>query len=154
MIFRTPTQKSDLKGSFYRADRPFFASGACHILTQAFLEFVENGDWKASLIAPHPGFRGLHVFAHNHRYAFDYHGFTRVDRFHDHYAKKMKRFFPGWSGDIVEINVSTTSEEFCHAYNLRMPGNFFKDPGPRAKAFVRRFTAPDSMNTAQEHDLL
>jgi len=95
------------------------------------------------LIAPHSGYRGSHVFASNGRYAFDYHGYTQIDRFLDHYFKKMNRLFPGWSADVIVLDVSPTSEEFCTAYNHRMPDKFFKDPRPRANAYVRRFKFPD-----------
>ncbi len=144
MIFRTVEQKTDLKGSFYRPDRPFFAAGACHVLVQAFLDLAPTNAWKASLILPHPGFRGMHVFASNKHYAFDYHGFTDVNRFREHYFQKMKRWFPGWSADILELGVSPISEEFCTRYNHRRPEQFYENPMPRANAYVRKFKFPDS----------
>lgn len=139
MIFRTAEQKSDLKGSFNRPDRPFFAAGACHILAQAFLDVVATDDWVASLIAPREGFRGTHVYVSNGIYTFDYHGFTASDRYQEHCFTKMNRLFPGWMADVLELHVSPVSEEFCSQYNLRMPEQFYADPRPRAIAFVRRF---------------
>lgn len=82
------------------------------------------------------------MFASNERYAFDYHGFTKIDRFLDHYFEKMKRLFPGWSADVLVLDVSTTSERFCTTYKHRMPDQFYEDPGPRADAYVQRFKFP------------
>ena len=143
MIFRTAEQKDNLRASFLRPDRPFFAAGACHILAQAFLDSVDSNDWKASLILPHQGFRGTHVFAGNDRYVFDYHGFTLIDRYHNHYFKKMSQRFSGWKADILQLDVSPISTEFCTRYHHQLPGQFYKDPMPRAIAFVRKFNVPD-----------
>ncbi len=145
MIFRTAEQKADLKGSFCRPDRPFFAAGGCHVLTQAFLDVAGKDDWQALIIVPHPGFRGTHVFAANDRYAFDYHGFTEIGRFRDHYFEKMNRWFTGWSADIIVLDISTTSEEFCATFGHRMSNKFYEDPGPRARAYVQRFEFPDDV---------
>lgn len=142
MIFRTAQQKADLAGSFNRPDRPFFASGACHILAQAFLNVTELKDWSPSIIIPHTGFRGMHVFTANGRYTFDYHGFARMDRFLDHYTARMNRRFPGWSATILQLDISPVSEEFCDRYNSRLPEDFYRDPWPRANAFVKRFDHP------------
>ncbi|MBX2886930.1 MAG: hypothetical protein KTR32_43685 [Granulosicoccus sp.] len=142
MIFRTALQKADLESSFNRPDRPFFASGACHILAHAFLDTVPSNGWKTILILPQPGFRGSHVFASNKKYAFDYHGFTPVSRFQEHYFNKMKRWYPGWSADTLELDISPISSEFCSLYGHRLPQDFYKDPRPRAYAYLKRFDLP------------
>ena len=147
MIFRTSEQKSDLKNSFYRPDRPFFASGACHVLAHAFIE--SNGEeWQPVMICPEAGFRGSHVFVTNYRLVFDYHGFSSEAFFIDHYFKKMQRFFPDWRASLVELTMSPVSEEFCSRFNHRRPDQFYEDPRPRAFKYVHRHlkTTTDDMN--------
>ncbi len=137
MIFRSSEEKSNLKKSFYRPDRPFFASGACHILAHAFIEC--NGvEWHPVLIYPDAGFRGSHVFVSNQELAFDYHGFSNEAVFIEHYFKKMQRFFPGWSASLIEFPTSPISQEFCNRYGHRRPDQFYEDPQPRAFNFVHR----------------
>lgn len=142
MIFRTAEQKADLKRSFERPDRPFFAAGACHVLAQAFLDSADSDDWNASLIAPHAGYRGMHVFVCSRYYAFDYHGYTSVHRFRDHYFNKMRHWFPGWSADCLELDISPISEEFCTHYGHRRMDQFYQCPFPRAAAYVQKFARP------------
>jgi hypothetical protein len=142
MIFRTAEQKADLRGSFERPDRPFFAAGACHVLAHAFLETNPSAGFEAVHIKPRPGFRGTHIVAASDALVFDYHGFTERDRFFRHLFSKMGRFLPGWDADLVPIKASAISKEWCEANSHRMPHQFFKDPLPRAFAFARRFPPP------------
>ncbi len=142
MIFRTAEQEADLKASFYRPDRPFFAAGACHVLAGAFLDSTPRVGWNATLIKPHAGFKGMHMFVRNQRYPFDCHGFTPLNRFIDHYFSKMHRWFPGWSADLVDLNSSPIGEEFCTKYQRRMPEQFLENPISRAVNYVQRFEIP------------
>ena len=137
MIFRSSEQKSDLRKSFYRPDRPFFASGACHVLADVFIE-TNGSEWHAVFIFPEAGFRGSHVFVSNGRLVFDYHGFSSEAVFIEHHFKKMRRFFPGWRASLVELTTSPISEEFCTRFNHRRPDQFYENPQPRALNFVHR----------------
>jgi hypothetical protein len=49
MIFRSPAAKRDLIQSWGRPDRPFFASGACHILAGVFLEKYADANYRPFL---------------------------------------------------------------------------------------------------------
>ena len=115
------------------------------MLAQAFLEVAGTDDWWATFIVPQPEFKGMHVFANNSRYVFDYHGFTPLGMFQKHYFKKMGRWFPGWSANFIDLDVSPVSEEFCTRYNHRLPGQFYMDPRPRAIAFVQKFDLPTDL---------
>jgi len=89
------------------------------------------------MIIPDSGFRGTHVYAATEETVFDYHGFVSKEPYLDHYFRKMKRFFPGWSATIAEPNDFMTPS-FFQKYNCRAPEEYFSDPLPRAKAFVMR----------------
>jgi len=139
MIFRTEEQKSDLIRSWNRPDRPFFASGACHVLASAFLETRPNAGFRPFLILPEPGLRGSHVFVSDGKIAFDYHGFSKHEHFLSHYFAKISRFFPLWNCDVIDLKESPTSVSFCETYNHRLPSQYLHDPMPRAFAYLARF---------------
>ncbi len=118
MIFRTEAQKKDQALSWKRADRAFFASGACHILAHAFLQEYGAQRYRPYLILPLRGFRGEHIYAATGDTVFDYHGFSEKACFLEHYFRKLKRFFPGWNAIIVELNDFMTPA-FFREFNYR-----------------------------------
>ena len=87
----------------------------------------------------------MHVYVCDERYVFDYHGFTCAQRFRDHYFRKMNRLFPGWSAEILALEMSPVSEEFCVRYNHRRLEQFYENPMARADAYVRKFQFPVKM---------
>jgi hypothetical protein len=137
MIFRSETQKGDQALSWQRGDRAFFASGACHILAHVFLQEYADQEYRPYMILPNAGFRGSHVYAANEDTVFDYHGFSVKAHFLEHYFRKMKRFFPGWSATIFVVR-DFMSPAFLREFNCRAPNQYFADPLPRARAFVQR----------------
>jgi hypothetical protein len=139
MIFRTEEQKHDLIRSWYRPDRPFFSSGACHILAAAFLELHPNAGFHPFLILPSPGLRGSHVFVSNGKTVFDYHGFSRQDYYLSHYFTKICRFFPLWRGEVIRLTETPIAVSFCERYNHRLPSQYPRDPLPRAFSYLTRF---------------
>ena len=132
MIFRTQKQKHDLAGSWSRPDRPFFASGACHVLAAAFLEAYPNADYHPFLILPNPGLRGSHVFVSDGKIAFDYHGFSKYDHYLSHFFTKIRRFFPRWHGQVIRLTESPIGVSFCEAHHCRLPSQYLHNPLPRA----------------------
>lgn len=139
MVFRSNKAKEDPVLSWNRPDRPFFAAGACHILTAAFIELHPDAGYQTLLIRPEPGFRGGHILASNGKTVFDYHGYSLESVFLRHYTAKIRRFFPAWRGSIHRLDEWPISPEFCERNRLRRPDQFLHDPFPRAVAFVRRF---------------
>jgi hypothetical protein len=142
MIFRSEQQKRDLESAWLRPDRPFFASGACHILASSFLDTYPESGFAAFHVCPREGFRGGHMFVSNGRRVFDYHGYSDQSPFIAHFISKMQRFFPGWTGDIIRIDGPITDPGFCRRFTLRLPSQFPHDPLPRAVRFIRRFPRP------------
>jgi hypothetical protein len=142
MIFRSIEAKKNLVHSWHRPDRPFFAAGACHILAGVFLKAYAGSDFRPFLIAPEPGFRGSHVFVADARFVFDYHGYSQRDRYLLHHGEKMRRFFSGWRGRLIELFCSPLEEDFCREYRHRSPAGYLHDPLPRALTYLRRFSRP------------
>jgi len=137
MIFRTEAQKKDQALSWKRGDKAFFASGACHILVHVFLQEYPDREYRPYMILPNSGFRGGHVYAATEDTVFDYHGFSAKALFLEHYCRKMKRFFPGWTATIIELHDFMTPA-FFEEFNYRAPSQYLADPLPRAKAFLQR----------------
>jgi hypothetical protein len=141
MIFRSNKAKADPVLSWQRPHRPFFASGACHVLAAAFLELHPHEGYYTLIIRPEPGFRGGHIVASNGKMVFDYHGYSLESVFLRHYTSKIRRLMPGWLGAIHCSDESPVSAEFCEQNKLRKPDQFLHDPFPRALAYVRRLEA-------------
>ncbi len=138
MLFRTDAQKRDLVASWHRPDRSFFASGACHVLTHEFLRRSESDGFRPYMIEPEAGFRGGHVFASNGATVFDYHGWSKHDRFVEHFIRKVGRIFPGWRGALADISVDFWTPEWFEKTNSRIPRQYHLDPTARANAFIDR----------------
>jgi hypothetical protein len=137
MMFRSEAQKKDQASSWQRRDRAFFASGACHILAHVFLQEYADHKYRPYMILPNCAFRGSHVYAATEDSVFDYHGFSDKGRFLKHYFFQMKRFFPGWTATIIELNDFMTPS-FFGEFKCRAPNQYFADPLPRARAFIQR----------------
>jgi len=142
MLFRTESQKLDLEWSWNRGDRAFFQAGACHILADAFLRRFPRSGFRPLMIQPVTGFRGGHIVAANSTLVFDWHGFSDREGYLAHHFRKLRKFFPGWNGTLVELE-GFMSPACLREHNLRAPEKYFRDPTARAEAFVSRLVARD-----------
>ena len=74
---RTADQKRDIFQSWARDDQSFFATGACHILADLFVQLHTQEGFKMIYLQPNEGFPGNHVYASNGEWAFDHNGWTK-----------------------------------------------------------------------------
>ena len=143
---RTRGAKRDPEKQWALPDRVFFACGACQVLAYAFLELHGSPDMKALWLRPKPGFMGNHIFVATDNWVFDYHGYSRRERFLEHTYERAQFWWPGWRATIVELPRDVlVSEAQSRRYNglwLREPKQFFRDAMPRARAFLNRFPLP------------
>jgi hypothetical protein len=127
-------------------DRVFFACGACHILAYAFLEQYRLPKAKALWLKSEPGFTGNHIIVANGDWAFDYHGYSRLDALLTHTRRKAERWWPGWDASVVPLPLDVLiSEGKSRTYDglwLRGPQQFLNDALPRARTYLGRFPAP------------
>ena len=137
MLFRTEDQKRDLAWNWNRGDRAFFQGGACHILADAFLRRFPDAEFRPLIIQPEAGFRGGHIVAASPTTIFDWHGWTDRERYLAHHFRKLRQFFPGWNATVFEIDDFMTPA-FFEKFNHQAPNQYFRDPAPRAEAFVSR----------------
>jgi hypothetical protein len=138
--------KQDAVRRWSLPDRVFFACGACHILAHAFLKAYPTSGFAPRWIKPAKGFTGNHIVVVRDDVAFDYHGFSSWSRLLGHMEAKAKRWWPGWSAELISLPAGVlVSESKSRAYDglwLREPGQFLHDAMPRAEQFLRRFPHP------------
>jgi hypothetical protein len=134
-----PETKKDPSIFWSLGDRPFFGFGACHILTGIFLSQSENHDFYGIWVKPHGGFKGNHVFATNGEWAFDYHGYSNVDRLCEHFWQNQILTNPGWDADKVAVDFDLLETKSLNERNMRGPDQYLKDPSVRAQTFIKRF---------------
>jgi hypothetical protein len=127
-------------------DRVFFACGACHVLAYAFLKTYPGRGFAPVWIRPAEGYTGNHIVVVRGSVAFDYHGYSDWPRLFEHKRRKADRWWPGWNATLValpeDVLISEAKSRTYHGLWLMEPGQFLRDPLPRAQWFLRRFPAP------------
>jgi hypothetical protein len=132
---RTPIERADQRIAWERGDQAFFAAGACHIL--AFTCRDSYPDRVIGLTAmildgdEHP----FHVYATWEGWAFDASGWNP-----GHEVLAVNAAFEGRR--ITRAGITTGLAAFCTAHRHRMPDQYWRDPVPRARAYLGRFTPP------------
>jgi hypothetical protein len=138
--------KSDPVKRWALPDRIFFACGACHILAFAFLEKYPSSGFRPVWIKPLDGHMGNHIYVSRSDIAFDYHGYSHLQKLLAHTRAKASRWWPGWVAELVELPQEVLiSESKSRQYDglwLREPKQFLHDALPRARHLVARFSAP------------
>lgn len=134
---RTPEQRNDPFESWGRDDQAFFASGACHILAEMFVQlYADEGFYKVH-IKPAPGMRGNHVYATNGEWAFDHNGWTKEKELLAVTTEGFRKKYPGW--DYERRIMDEDLETFCHDYNHRLPWQYAYLPWERAYKYISKF---------------
>ena len=137
---RTEEEKRDMFKSWARSDQAFFASGACHILAEVFVQLHQHENFKMIHIKPAPGFKGNHVYASNGEWAFDHNGWTKEAELLEVIETAYRERYPGWSYERITIEPTATSlEDFCKANNHRLPWQYAYLPWARANSYIATF---------------
>ncbi|MCH9672186.1 MAG: hypothetical protein K0U93_12125 [Gammaproteobacteria bacterium] len=145
---RTPNAKADPVARWALPDRVFFACGACHILTYAFLKRYPSAGFNPLWIRPKGRFAGNHIIAVRGEMAFDYHGFTVLPTLLNHTVGRARQRWSGWDADLVALPIDVlVSESLSKTYPglwLREPGQFLFDALARANKFLMRYPPPSA----------
>lgn len=146
MYVLAPGIKEDPGRRWALPERVFFACGACHILAYAFLDAYPGAGFTAIWIKPAPGYTGNHIVAVRDDIAFDYHGYSSWIRLLSHTCRKARRWWPGWSCELVplpnEVLISEAKSRTFEGLWLRQPDQFLHDAMPRARKYLSRFPPP------------
>ena len=137
---RTTEEKRDIFKSWARSDQAFFASGACHILAEAFVQLHQHENFTMVHIKPTQGFKGNHVYASNGEWAFDHNGWTKEAELLEVTKTAFKDRYPGWAYERIVIEPTTSSlEDFCKKNNHRLPWQYAYLPWERAYNYIATF---------------
>jgi hypothetical protein len=88
------------------------------------LDQPENCLFHGIWIKPHGTFKGNHVFASNGEWAFDYHGYLRVDRLSDHFWRGQLSNQLGWNADKVTVDFDLLDTKCLNERNMRGPDQY------------------------------
>lgn len=137
--------KTNLARFWSLPDRVFFACGACQVLGYAAFERHGALGFRPKWLRPAAGFRGNHIILTDGERAFDYHGWTRLERLLAHAQRKAERWWPGWRYDFLDFSpealICETASKAA-GLHLRQPDQFLHDALPRARGFVDRYPLP------------
>lgn len=137
---RTPEEKRDMFKSWARTDQAFFASGACHILAELFVQLHQHEGFMFVQLKPTSGFPGNHVIASDGTWAFDHNGWTKEVELLGTIEKAYAERYSGWNYQKNIIKQTNASlEEFCTANNHRKPWQYAYLPWERAYDYIAQF---------------
>ena len=137
---RTPEERRDIFKSWARSDQAFFASGACHILADLFVQLHQHEGFRMVYIKPDSGLPGNHVYASDGVWAFDYNGWTKENELLEITEQAYAQKYPGWCYTKQIIGPSSGAlEKFCKANNHRLAWQFAHLPWERAYHYIGQF---------------
>ena len=100
-------------------------------------------------IKPKAGYTGSHIVVIRGEIVFDYHGYSKWDRYWKHTVIRANQRWPGWDADTIDLPkdvlISEVKSKKYPGLWLREPSQFLNDPTSRANKFLRRFPAPQSI---------
>ncbi|GAA5155901.1 hypothetical protein GCM10023340_42330 [Nocardioides marinquilinus] len=131
---RTDAERADQRLAWARADRAFFAAGACHVLAWACRR-LHPGRGVGLIGLRRPGAAEVsHVVATRDGWALDHSGW--------HPASEVVRVNQEADGPLDVVVLDPDLARFCREHRHRPPPDFAHDPWPRARCYVRRFDPP------------
>ena len=137
MYILAPWKKEDPVVRWNLPDRIFFGHGACHILAGVFLKSNIDSSFEAYWIKP-GGHPGMHIFVSDGQIAFDYHGYSTLDRLESHHWKVWRHQYSDWSAKIERVDYDLLSSSDLNQRNMRGPDQYLGDPVQRARVFIDR----------------
>ena len=138
MYVLNPRIKQDAQRRWALPDRIFYGHGACHILAGLYLQEFPNSGFEAVWVKPWEGFSGNHIFVTNGQIAFDYYGYSLLDRLVLHHKRVWTSRFEGWGADQVAVEFSLLDTEALNARNMRGPDQYYGDAMERTQRYLDR----------------
>jgi len=85
---------------------------------------------------PRKGFSGNHIFVTDGRVAFDYHGYSVLERLLKHQEKVWASQFGGWEYDLVPVDFPLLETAELNARNMRGPDQYHGDAIDRTSRYL------------------
>ena len=147
-----PGIKRDPERRWALPDRVFFGHGACHILAGVYLQVSPLPGFRAERIIPNGAFGGNHVYVTDGIIAFDYHGYVSRGALLRHHLKSWSEACgSNWGHTLETVDFDLLSTAELNQRKMLGPDEYFKDPIPRAYAFIRRIEHGKRAKKAQEN---
>jgi hypothetical protein len=132
---RTQAEMDDQALSWARADRSFFAAGACHVLAWTLLEARPGSGLRAVGLRRAGETDPFHVVVDDGTMAFDYAGWTARAELLAVIGEAVGAECPGTA--VEELTLPSELEVFCTRHRHRLPEQFAGDVRARARAYLR-----------------
>lgn len=132
---RTPRERASQQVSWQRSDQAFFASGACHILAWSCRDAHPQQPIGVAAMRFPAESCAFHVYATWAGWAFDHSGWNPEPE-----LLAVNSAFEGRPVERIEVGLDLAS--FCAAHDSRMPHQYWRDPWPRARAYVAGYVPP------------
>ncbi|GAB3334627.1 hypothetical protein GCM10027452_08150 [Micromonospora halotolerans] len=132
---RTAIERSDQRISWERTDQAFFAAGACHILAWVCRESHPDRPIEIAGVRMAGDWQVFHVYALWEGWAFDHSGWNPEPQ-----LMAANTAFEG--RPLERITITEGLAQFCATHHSRMPDQYWRDPLPRARDYVSRYTPP------------
>ncbi|WP_406062271.1 hypothetical protein [Micromonospora sp. NBC_00860] len=132
---RTAIERSDQRVAWERADKAFFAAGACHVLAWVCRDSYPDRSIEVAAVRLAGDLQILHVYAIWAGWAFDHSGWNP-----EPLLLAVNADFEGHP--LERIGIAVDLAEFCGDHHHRMPDQYWRDPLPRARQYVGRYTPP------------
>ena len=87
---------------------------------------------------PWEGFRGNHIFVTDGQIAFDYHGYSVLERLLVHHERVWASRFEGWGADTVSVDFPLLDTAELNARNMRGPDQYYGDAIDRTHRYLDR----------------
>jgi hypothetical protein len=138
---RTAAENRDPFLAWERADKAFFASGACHILAHMFLSLHVGEGYELVWIKPKGSHPGNHIYASDGIWVFDFQGWTRETEVLEATRAAYSAAYPGWDCERIVLKEGLPAHIASGRHNLRPPEYFPYLPWERAYNYIKQFPA-------------
>ena len=136
---RTPEELARPELSWARADRAFFAAGACHILAYCARRRWPSRQLEMVYLRPADGHGGHHVWASNGKIAFDFNGWCVEAKLIHANEEACRAQASSWRYSLERIPCADVEAAF-RSRRLRVPSEFPGDVLARAEAYIAHMT--------------
>jgi hypothetical protein len=135
---RTPLERADQRVAWERGDQAFFAAGACHVLAFTCRDVYPEREIGLVALTMDGDEFPFHVYATWREWALDAAGWNPEDEVLAVNAAFEKCL-------ISRAVITTDLDGYCAANRHRRPDQYWRDPLPRAHAYLQSFTPPWSL---------
>lgn len=92
----------------------------------------------------------MHILVSDAEIAFDYHGYSVLDRLKRHHRKVWQLQYPAWEADVLPVDFDLLDTQALNQRNMRGPDQYQGDAVLRAKSYLARIDHVDAATRARQ----